>query len=120
MQNENVERIVSTARGWPVVLLVLARLALEGRLEAASSEAAGVDFEDLFVYLIHEVLAPLSALERRVLLLCSAVPELTEEELRHILDLPRSQVRQIVHTLPLLGMQESEFSVHPIVRDIVV
>jgi AAA domain len=114
------DRIIAAARGWPIVLLLLARISHEKRLEAALSDASGVAFEDLFVYLVHEVLAPLDPRVKQMMILCSAVPQLTAEELRGAIDCTELELESMLRTATLIRRDEEYYRVHPLVRQVLL
>jgi DNA-binding SARP family transcriptional activator len=114
------ERIIAVARGWPVVLLLLARLFREGRLEAALSDANNIAFEDLFVYFVHEVLAPLDAAVKHVMTLCSVVPDVTADELCIATGQTPLELQDTLRKSLLVQREGDTFTIHPLVREVLL
>jgi DNA-binding SARP family transcriptional activator len=70
-----VERIGAVSAGWPVAVLLLARVAREGRAAALLERLDDLAYEELHEYLADQVLidAPPAAIDG--LLICSALPD---------------------------------------------
>jgi DNA-binding SARP family transcriptional activator len=74
---EQLKRVVRVSRGWPIAVLLYARFADEGRLEAMLDQSDVLAFEELHEYLIDQVLAAMPPSMRDALLFCSAAPNVT-------------------------------------------
>ncbi len=112
--------IIDLARGWPVVLLLMARLAAEGALAEALSTLSGVEFDDLFAYLLYEVLRPIETTQRRALTACAAIPQPATDELAAVLGMPASDTVQLLRRVPLVHAHENVYAVHPVMRELLL
>jgi DNA-binding SARP family transcriptional activator len=125
LQREKVDeaywdRIITIAGGWPIVLLLLARLYHEDRLDVALTNAKDVAFEDLFIYVLHEVLAPLEPSVRRVMTLCAAVPQITAEELRVANGYSEIELEATIRKAVLLERDGGILRVHPLLQQVLL
>jgi DNA-binding SARP family transcriptional activator len=116
---ERQDRIIALAHGWPVVLLLLKRLAEEGKLEGALQNAYNVAFDDLFPYLYQEVLSPLPSTLRRAATVCAAVPDITSAELRMALG-DKIMTALDLRSVPLLEVRDDRYVIHPFVRELLL
>jgi DNA-binding SARP family transcriptional activator len=114
------QRIIEVSRGWPIVLLLLARLAREGRIDSALSDAMDVAFEDLFVYFLYEVLAPLDEATKEVMMLCAAVPGLTTEELRAVTGQTEIDLEVTVRKALLIEREGHHLRIHPLLKAVLL
>jgi DNA-binding SARP family transcriptional activator/tetratricopeptide (TPR) repeat protein len=78
---QTVERIMSISQGWPIAVLLFARFALEGRLEALLERIDDVAFEDLHDYLADQVIGVLHSALRDALMLAVCIPGATLEDI---------------------------------------
>ncbi len=112
--------IVNICRGWPIAVLLLARFAREGILDAMMRRFEDVAFEELYEYLWDEVLAAVKPEILRGLIAC-AVPAVTPLEVSWALDddaLRIAALAQWAKTMPFITGTESNdaYDVHPLVR----
>ena len=77
----SVERAIAVSAGWPIAVLLLARFAHEGRLEALLDSLDDVAYDELHDYLAEQVLgaAPAAVLDG---LLAATLPRALERDLR--------------------------------------
>jgi DNA-binding SARP family transcriptional activator len=82
--------VAALSAGWPIAVLLLARLAAEGRLEPLLDELGDVAFDELYEYLADHVLegTPPGAIDG--MLACAAIPRATVHDLQLVLDEPRA------------------------------
>lgn len=117
---QSIKPIVDTARGWPVVLHLMARLAGEGELERVLANSADIAFTDLFAYFLEEIIRPMDAVEKRALTACAAVPDLAEHELTALLEMPPQESLAYVRHAPLVYRHGGTFSTHPLLRNLLM
>ncbi|HZZ66403.1 MAG TPA: BTAD domain-containing putative transcriptional regulator [Candidatus Baltobacteraceae bacterium] len=115
-----VEPILETARGWPVVLHLMARLAGEGALERVLANSTDIAFDDLFAYFLEEIIRPMGAVEKRALAACAAVPDIDEQELSGALEMPLQESLALLRHAPLVYRQDNSFSAHPLLRNLLM
>ena len=115
---QSVERVASIAAGWPIAVLLLARFAHEGRLDALLDKLDDVAYEELHEYLADQVLGDASPAVTDGLLACSAIPQAAERDLRLALgdDAAFDTFLAFTKTSPFVTRDaDGTFAVHPLV-----
>ena len=107
--------IIEISQGWPILLLLLARISAEGRLHEMGDHE-NVVLEDLFSYLLHEVLEPLDDRSLHALALCAVVPNLTATELADALETTDLAVQRLLRDAPLLHREGDAWSAHAVMK----
>ncbi|BDE07898.1 hypothetical protein WPS_31740 [Vulcanimicrobium alpinum] len=79
---EVVERVRQISAGWPIAVLLLARFAHEGRLDALLDKLDDIAYEELHEYLADQVLGTASPAITDGLLTCAAIPNANERDVR--------------------------------------
>lgn len=114
-------RILEITRGWPMAVLLFARLARERSIEAILTQVEPMAFAELYDYLSEEVWATLPPQRQDVLLALTAIPNARSAEIaaatgggvRAIEDLPL-----FAQTIPLLYESgDGRYEAHPLVAD---
>ncbi len=77
-----IERVAAISGGWPIAVLLLARFAHEGRLDAMLDRLGDIAYEELHEYLADQVLGTVPRAVSDALLACSAFPEADDRDLR--------------------------------------
>lgn len=114
------ERAAAIGAGWPIAILLLCRLASDGRLEEAITDLQGTAYDELFVYLSSEYLAGLSGTERDIVTFAAAVPDATLEELCELDDGGGDRCAAFVAQSPFLWRREDDrVEAHPLVAAMV-
>jgi DNA-binding SARP family transcriptional activator len=113
-----VDRVSAVSSGWPIAVLLLARFAHEGRLDALLDKLDDVAYEELHEYLADQVLgdAPPGVVDG--LLACAAIPHATERDVRLALSDPAALDAFLTFqkTSPFVARDaEGRFAVHPLV-----
>ena len=117
--DETLDRVVELTRGWPVAVLLFARIAREGRLTQALERAADVEYSDLYDYLAEHVLTLLEAQQFRRLLAIAAIPDSTAEEIELVLGDPDAgeALVAIAPSSPFVYRRiDGVFEAHPLVQ----
>jgi len=83
---EHLAEVERITRGWPVAVLLFARLARDDLLAVALERSSDVEFADLYDYLAEQVLTSLPPDRFACLLAVAAVPGATGEEVALVLD----------------------------------
>ena len=112
------DEVTALSAGWPIAVLLLARLAAEGRLAPLLDDIGDVAFDELYEYLADHVLArtPPAAIDG--MLACAAIPRATLHDLRLALDEPRTLETFLAFqkTSPFIARSDDEaWIVHPLV-----
>ncbi|HEX3672005.1 MAG TPA: hypothetical protein VHT92_09935 [Candidatus Cybelea sp.] len=110
-----LQRIEEIANGWPIAILLLRRMLLEGDSAPAKLLENQVAFADLYDYLSEHVLSTLSEEQMSTLLTCVAVPETTQRDLELALNRDQERVRAIVDTVPFVARSASLLIAHPLI-----
>ena len=84
------EEVAALSAGWPIAVLLLARLAAERRLAPLLDELDDVAFDELYEYLADQVLDATPAAAIDGMLACAAIPRATAHDLQLALDGPRA------------------------------
>lgn len=82
---ETLSRVAALTRGWPIAVLLLARFAREGRLEALLDRLDDVAYEELHGYLAERVLDAAEPAVVDALVACAALDPASERDLRLVL-----------------------------------
>lgn len=113
-----VERVAAVSFGWPIAVLLLARFAHEGRLDALLDKLDDVAYEELHEYLADQVLGDASEGVVDGLLTCGAIPHATERDVRLALGDSGAVDAFLAFqkTSPFVWRDaEGRFAVHPLV-----
>jgi DNA-binding SARP family transcriptional activator len=111
-----VERVAELSGGWPIAVLLLARFAHEGRLEALLEKLDDVAYEDLHEYLADQVLAEAEPATIDGLLAASAIPQALERDLKLALG-DAAALATFLHfatASPFLTQRDGVYTVHPL------
>ncbi len=112
-----VERIAAVSRGWPIVVLLLTRLAREGDLEALLARGAEVESDELSEYFAAEIVKAMPPETRAVLELCAAFPIARLEDLHVVFGIEEHRAQTLLADLPLITITAAgTIEVHPIAR----
>jgi DNA-binding SARP family transcriptional activator len=114
------EKIVQVARGWAIVLLLLARLHNEGRLESALSEAESITFDDFFAFFLNEVLEVVDPGVKELMTICAAIPGVSAQELCVASGRSEFAVQSLIRKAGLIQPEGNGYGVHPLIRDVLL
>jgi DNA-binding SARP family transcriptional activator len=111
-----VERVAELSGGWPIAVLLLARFAHEGRLEALLDKLDDVAYEDLHEYLADQVLAEAEPATIDGLLVAAAIPRTLERDLRLALGSGTALATfvRFAASSPFLTQRDGVYTVHPL------
>jgi DNA-binding SARP family transcriptional activator len=110
-----LDRIATLSAGWPIAVLLLARFAHEGRLDALLDRLDDVAYEELHEYLADQVLATLDADVRDALLACAALGTAEPRDLRLAAgDAAYNAFTSFAKTSPFVTRGDDGFDVHPL------
>jgi len=112
-----LDSIAEATRGWPIGVLMLRRLADEGRLMAALDNLGDVALDDMHGYLVDEVFASLDSQERDVVIACAAFSKAQPRDIAAALALTSDAEAEGIlrRVVPLAtGEPDGTFSVHPL------
>lgn len=114
---EAIERVAAISGGWPIAVLLLARFAHEGRLEALLDRLDDVAYEELQEYLTDQVLGQAPPAVTDGLLVCATIPQAGERDLRLAIgESGYEQFAQFQKTSPFVSRDAGgAFTVHPLV-----
>jgi DNA-binding SARP family transcriptional activator len=114
-----LEQIARITRGWPVAVLLFLRLAREGSLTKALGVSRGLEFVDLYDYLVEQVFAVLTPAQFERLVAIASIPGARGEEIALVLDDP-SAARELVMTAQVspfvYQVGEDVYEAHPLAR----
>jgi DNA-binding SARP family transcriptional activator len=114
--NTYVESILEASRGWPMAVMLLRKLALDGTFDGAIDSLGSIHFEDLYDYLYGHVLAAYPQELVSVLVLAAALPSVDLAELSALSGLPADQIAKLTD-LPFFTVETNRsVSLHPLVR----
>jgi DNA-binding SARP family transcriptional activator len=117
---EIVEKVVRVSGGWPIAVLLMARLAREGRLEHMIDDLHGTAFEALSEYLSNEYLESLDGHARQLIVAAVAIPRATLTELARLSNITVSACVSLVRNSPFLReSDEAQIEPHPLLRALV-
>lgn len=114
-----LDRVHAVSQGWPVPVLFLARVALEGRHEAALAQLGDVAFEELYEYLAEQVLAALAPDVRDALFAAACIPGAGARDLAFATGDAKAgeTLERLARSSPVVRLDDDgEFVVHPFVR----
>lgn len=115
--DDEAQRAVQLARGWPMAVAMLARCARSGRLRAVLDATAGAELRELIGYLTEDALAALDDDALSVLRVVSLIPGARIDDLEYAFG--RSSVHPILDGLaasPFVRRDGSHIEVHPLVQ----
>ncbi|MDB5093178.1 MAG: transcriptional regulator [Candidatus Eremiobacteraeota bacterium] len=118
LADDAVARVAAISAGWPIAVLLLARFAHEGRLEALLDKLDDVAYEELHEYLADQVLGAASPAIADGLLACAAIPQAAERDVRLALGDPIAfdAFMDFARTSPFVTRRpDGTFGVHPLV-----
>jgi DNA-binding SARP family transcriptional activator/tetratricopeptide (TPR) repeat protein len=118
LEPETLVQIAELTRGWPIAVLLFARLARERKVSALFDDLNAVAFDSLYEYLAEQVLSTLSAAELQQLITIAAIPKATANEVAIATGDPSAaeSVAAFARSSPLLySVADGSFEVHPIV-----
>jgi DNA-binding SARP family transcriptional activator len=112
--------IVHICRGWPIAVLLLARFAREGTLDAVMRRFEDVAFGELYAYLWDEVLGSVRPEILPGLIAC-AMPAVTNLEVAWALDDDTERIAALTkwtQAMPFISRTELDgvYDVHPLIR----
>jgi DNA-binding SARP family transcriptional activator/tetratricopeptide (TPR) repeat protein len=120
VRTEVVEQVEQLSAGWPIAVLLMARLAREGRLEHVIRDLRGAAFETLFEYLSTEYLDSLELPVRDAIIGAAAIPRVSLSELASWSKVPLKECAQFVQSSPFLRESNDEqIEAHPLLRALV-
>ncbi len=109
-------RVEAIAQGWPIAVMLFARLESEGRLETVIGELDSTAFEDLYAYLAESVIDGLARQELASLVAAAAIPRARRADVEAAC-MDAEAGKQIEHLSEMLPFVHAEadgsFSVHP-------
>ncbi len=111
--------IARLTRGWPIAVLLLARLAREGSLGSALEHLTEVDFGGLYDYLAEQVLDALRPEQFARLLAVAAIPAATAAEVALALDDPLAvdALARVAQTSAFIyAVKPNVYEAHPLIR----
>ncbi|HEY0615865.1 MAG TPA: BTAD domain-containing putative transcriptional regulator [Candidatus Elarobacter sp.] len=112
-----VERVSSVSGGWPIAVLLLARFAHEGRLDALLDKLDDVAYEELHEYLADQVLGDMPQPVIDGILACAAIPQPAERDVR--LALGDAEAFETFNAFtkisPFVTRDDDTYAVHPLV-----
>lgn len=109
-------QVEEITRGWPIAVMLFARLESEGRLASVIGELDFTTFEDLYAYLAESVVAALPPREFAALTAAAAIPRARRSDIEAACDDPEAglQIERLSETLPFVRAEADDwFSVHP-------
>lgn len=112
-----LDRIFTASLGWPIAVFLLARFALEGRLEDLLERVGDVAFEELHEYLADEVLASVPQSVTDALFAAACIPVATAIDLRIATGVESAgpALAEFGRTSPFVQLSaKGEFAVHPL------
>jgi DNA-binding SARP family transcriptional activator len=111
-----LRRAADVARGWPLVALLLRRLAYEGRLEPAVAGIGAVpDFDDACAFIADEVLRGLSEESMQVLVFARTVDDASDADVRACLGAAALKLLGDLSSSGLLRVRVGRVEVHPLI-----
>ncbi|TAM75663.1 hypothetical protein EPN44_07785 [bacterium] len=116
---EALDEVAHISRGWPVAVLLLARLAREGALAPALKGSSGLAFADLYDYLAEQVFESLGAPQFARLLAVAAIPHASGEEVALVLGDPRAagELAAVARSSPFVyRVMDGAYEAHPLMR----
>ncbi len=115
-----VERIVCVTRGWPIVLLLLARIAhYEANVEALL-DRLGDSLPDMPEFLLNEVLAALTPDMMSSVLAVAAIPHATLEDITGATGIahPAPLMESLLRLPAFISYESGTYSVHPLLHSL--
>jgi DNA-binding SARP family transcriptional activator len=112
-----VERVARASAGWPMAVLLLARFAREGRIDALLDRLDDLAYGELHEYLVDQVLASAPPAAIDGLLLCAALANTTEAELQLALGDREASAQFVAYARgsPFVTVGgDGAFAVHPL------
>ncbi|HEY0395390.1 MAG TPA: BTAD domain-containing putative transcriptional regulator [Candidatus Elarobacter sp.] len=113
----SVQRVASVSAGWPIAVLLMARFAHEGRLDALLDKLDDVAYEELHEYLADQVLGDMPPAVADGILACAAIPQPTERDVRLALADPEAfeTFNAFTKISPFVTRDDDTYAVHPLV-----
>jgi len=113
-----IDRAASVTRGWPIVTMLLASAARDGRLDTVLDELDDVAFDDLHDYLADEVLSGLDEAFVDALMVCAFVPsaKLADIAMRVPNGDSLEAFVRFARSSPLIVATDDTFQLHPLIR----
>ena len=114
---EALDQVARITRGWPVAVLLLARLAREGALTAALAGSSDVAFADLYDYLAEQVFESLGEPQFARLLTVAAIPHASGEEVALVLGDPQAvgELAAVARVSPFFyRVMDGAYEAHPL------
>jgi DNA-binding SARP family transcriptional activator len=114
---ESIRRVQEISRGWPIAVLLLRRMATEGRLAETLRSAERREFKDLYGYLSSEVMAKLDSEALDLLILVASLPNATLLDLEFLGVATTRASRSALASLPFVRIENGRISVHPLLLE---
>jgi len=116
---EQIDRVLTISRGWPIAVLLFVRFAREGTLGELLDHLDDVAFENLHDYLAEQVLTAWSGEALDVLAACACIPGATIDDVAYALG--DAEVRPVLDDIALASpfvtrSAGGEHEVHPLLR----
>ncbi|MDB5043504.1 MAG: signal transduction response regulator [Candidatus Eremiobacteraeota bacterium] len=109
------ERIVRISRGWPIAVFLFLRFADESRLDALLDKLDAADYDDLYEYVVDQVVETMPFPLRDALLFCSLVPDAGESDIEVALGPePAEALERASRESPFVRKRENVYEVHPL------
>lgn len=112
------DRVETSTSGWPIMVHVMVMLAQNGSPDDLPTCMEGAAFEDVYEYVLDEVMSALSPMESRAMLLCASLPNPTLAEIRDMLG-PGAEaaVTKLAAASPFISCSSlSTVELHPTLR----
>lgn len=116
---QSIARITEITRGWPMAVLLLARLAREHSLSILVERVGGIAFDDLYDYLSEQVLAAMPRERFLRLVAVAAIPRATPNDVAAALADPDALIDlpALAKSSPFLyPISQTQYEAHPLVR----
>jgi DNA-binding SARP family transcriptional activator len=123
LEGASLARIAAISQGWPVVVLLLRRLAGERRIHALLDRLADAAFVELHEYLTDEVLAIFDLPATQALFACAALPDAVDADIRDAFPnaLSGDALAAFARETPFLHRDsEGVYSVHPMIAAVLL
>ncbi|HTW86266.1 MAG TPA: BTAD domain-containing putative transcriptional regulator [Candidatus Sulfotelmatobacter sp.] len=114
-----LDQIARITRGWPIAVLLFARLAREGSLSKALEVTSGLEFVDLYDYLVEQIFAVLAPRQFERLMAIASIPGARGEEIAQVLDDPAAaaELAEVARSSPFVyRIGEDAYEAHPLAR----
>lgn len=114
--DEQTGVVWDVTRGWPLCVLMIARVARERPLEEVCSRLESASFDSLYDYLLEHIFEVIPEDSRSCSIAFAAIPRCTHEDIVKLYGIAADNLRQRALSSGLVAIRDDAYELHPLVR----